>query len=802
MIRLIQLFLTLGVVSTIAAIAIIIGGYLFFKPSLPKIELVDENTLISPVQIFSSDNVLLAEFGEQKRRTLLFEEIPPNVKNAFLAAEDDSFFQHQGFRLLSFARALLQIIQQGEIVSGGGTITMQVVRGYLLSRDQNVIRKLKEIYLAFELESMASKEEIFELYINTFFFGNRSYGIEAAAQTYFSKSVSELTLAEAAIIAGTAQRPSDVNPLRAPERSLARRNWILKRMYNLGYIGKGEYLLAKLEPLSITQDIFNYEVDARYFAETIRQSLIDEYGLKVYKEGWKVISTLDSELQANALESLKNNMLAYDKRHGWRETKNISNLLDRDNFVDIAAGRLESLFIGLDKDSEQGSSDSMISNIRNEFDAMHGFDDFYKAIVVDIKPTRVLLLQENLEIKAMNWNESYQWARKRIAIDSLGPRPQNFYDILNLGDLIFYKWENGEIILEQMPSAETAFVSLEPQSGAIKTYIGGVNFSRSNFDRVKISYPQTGSSFKPFVYAAAFNAGYTGASIINDAPIIFEDANLETYWRPENYTRKFYGDTRLREALIQSINIVTIKLLREIGVEETRKFLSSMGFNLNRLNPDLSLALGSSSFSPLEMTRAYSLIANLGRPVNPYFIERIEDRNGNIIFDHKQGLKEKVELIFPWIDFAENRDNPFSVLPALEDSSIDPRVLFMVKDILQEALQRGVSGRKTKILDRKDIGGKTGTTNDAISTWFSGFSEELVTTIWVGTDDFSSLGKNEFGSSIALPIWVEFMENSLAKLPEKAAKTPEGIIYRRVHKETGLPTRDSSEKSYFEIFLD
>ncbi len=802
MIRLIQLLLNLGIVGTISAILVIVGGYLFFKPTLPEIELVDENSLISPVQIFSSDNVLLAEFGEQKRRTLSFEEIPDNIKHAFLAAEDDSFFEHEGFRLLSFARALFQIIQQGEIVSGGGTITMQVVRGYLLNRDQNVVRKLKEIYLAFELESMASKEEIFELYINTFFFGNRSYGVEAAAQTYFSKTVNELTLAEAAIIAGTAQRPSDVNPIRSPERAVSRRNWILKRMYSLGYIGKGEYLLAIMEPLNVVQDIFTYAVDARYFSEVIRQSLIDEYGLKVYKEGWKVTSTLDSGLQANALLAQQSNLLAYDKRHGWRETNTISELFSPEDFQEIAAGRLELLFNNLEEDAELGSSNSLIAQVRNAFNEMHGFKDFHKALVVDIKPKRVILMQENLEIVTMNWDDDLQWARKRIAIDSFGPRPQNFYDILSPGDLIFFRWKNDQPVLEQMPEAQSALVSLDPNSGAIKTYIGGINFSESNFDRVKISYPQTGSSFKPFVYAAAFNAGYSGASVVNDAPIIFEDDNLESYWRPENYTKKFYGDTRLREALIQSINIVTIKLMREIGIEETRRFLASMGFNESRLNPDLSLALGSSSFSPLEMARAYSLIANLGQPITPYFIERIEDRNGNVIFDYSQGPKDGLELIFPWISDAGNQDNPFSALPELPDLNIDSRIFFLVKDILQEALKRGTSGRKTKILDRKDIGGKTGTTNDAISTWFSGFTEELATTVWVGTDDFSSLGKDEFGSSIALPIWVDFMESSIEKIPEKVGKVPEGISYIRVNRDTGLPTKEISEKSYFEISLD
>ena len=806
-VRLINWALSAALIGTLVSIFTILGGYLLIKPNLPEINLVDEDVLQMPLKVLTSDGVLIGEFGDQKRRTIEYKEIPQNLKNAFLAAEDDQFFEHSGVRLTSLIRAVFQMVQSGEIVSGGGTITMQVVRGYLLSRDQKIIRKIKEIYLAFELESSASKEEIFSLYLNTIFLGNRSYGVEAAANKYFSKSINELTLAESALIASSAQLPSRINPIRSPDRSIIRRNWILGRMFKLGYIGRAQFLLAKSEPINLTQLDSNFSLDGRYIAEITRQAMINRYGLSVYKDGLSVFTTIDSSLQKAALESVAKNLYEYDKRHGWREPVNLLSKIPDSIFKELKDGNLDILYQDSITPDELGMRQLNISVIRDLFKEVINSDRHSAGIIIDVKPERIIYLNNSFQLESLFWNDSYEWARPRITINKLGPRPDNFYDILRLGDLIYLSEMDGNYYLDQVPDAEVAFISTNPSNGAVKTYIGGLNFSKSNFDRVKQSYPQAGSSFKPFIYASAFANGYKASDKINDAPIIFEDSNLESSWRPENYTGKFYGPIRLREALVQSVNLVSIKLLREMGIPLTQNYLSRFGFSKSRLAPDLSLALGSSSFSPAEMVRAYSIMVNSDDPKDLFFIERVVDRNGKTIFQNPQ-VKNKTKNIdaFPWFQTQLTEEiKPFYLLPPIQGesiTSIDPRVTYITKDILRDALSRGSNGRKTQILNRSDIAGKTGTTNDAISTWFSGFHNDLVTTVWVGTDDFSSLGDSEFGSSIALPAWVDFMKTALVNLPEENWKIPKGLSYVRVDRETGRPVDESSKNSYFELFLD
>jgi penicillin-binding protein 1A len=390
----------------------------------------------------------------------------------------------------------------------------------------------------------------------------------------------------------------------------------------------------------------------------------------------------------------------------------------------------------------------------------------------------------------------------------MGPKPNSFKDFLMVGDFVYFKKEEDYLLLDQIPEAESAFIAMNPVSGAVKAYIGGTNFNKSNFDRVRLSYPQSGSSFKPFIYATALASEYNASSLINDAPIAFEDKNLESIWRPQNYTGRFYGPTSIRDALIQSINIVSIKLLREIGITKSHNFIQNFGFEKSRLPSDLSLALGSGNFSPAEMVRAFGVIANGGYLVDPYYISRIEDRDGNIIYSHNDyiNLKENTNInAFPWLNTLEmNIKKPYFLInPKLKpEPVIDERIAFLVKDILQEFMQSGTAGRKSSFLDRDDIAGKTGTTNDAVSTWFSGFHEDLVTTVWVGTDDFSSLGENEYGSTIALPIWLDFMSEELNALEKKEKNIPEGLSFVRVNKKTGKIDSLENDNTYFELFLD
>ena len=813
MTKVIKFFFWLSMLLTSLGILATLLVYINLKPTLPEIALVDQSQLQIPLKIYTKDGVLIGEFGEKKRRPISFDEIPDNLKNAFLAAEDDGFFRHQGVSYTGILRSFIRCIGPNGCFGGGGTISMQVVRGYVLTRDQTIVRKLKEILLAYQLESSVSKTEIFELYVNSIFLGNRSYGIESAADTYFGKTSDQLTLSESALIASLAQLPSRVNPIKAPERTKSRRNWILGRMLKLNYINNEEYLLAISEPVNISKNIQSYDLDARHLSELIRQEVINRYGLKAYTEGWEVYSTIDSQLQKKALESISDRLSEYDKRHGWRA---------KDNYLEIFSNQDIEALSNFDyspinnvlEDSYDFSDteENLVTRIRDVFDSKVFVFSHIRGIVIDVNEDSFKFINENLEVQSLNWNDdSYVWARRQISINTRGPIPQNFYDLIKPGDFIYLRTDEDQLVLDQIPIAEAALISVNPNSGNISSYVGGSLYSDGLFDRVRLSFPQTGSSFKPFVYASAFANGYNPSSIINDAPIIFNDANLESFWRPENYTGKFYGPTRLREGLVQSLNIVSIKLLREVGITKANDYISNFGFDRNRLPNDLSLALGSGSFSPAEIARSYSVIANDGYLVDLHYVSKILDRYGNEIFSHSDFKEQDKKNItsnmtaFPWLNTVElEAKRKYSLLNEVnnDDRVIDERITYIVKDIMREHTRRGSTGRKTNVLGREDIAGKTGTTNDAISTWFSGFHEDLVSIVWVGTDDYTSLGDNEYGSSIALPIWVDYMSLALKDLPQSKIKVPNGLSYVRVNKKTGEIANTNDKNTYFELFLN
>ena len=813
MTKLIKFLFWSSIAVTAFGILTTLTVYLYLKPDLPEISLVDQSQLQIPLKIYTSDGVLIGEFGEKKRRPISFDDIPDNLKNAFLAAEDDGFFRHQGISYTGILRSFIRCIGPNGCFGGGGTISMQVVRGYVLTRDQTVIRKLKEILLAYQLESSASKNEIFELYVNSIFLGNRSYGIESAADTYFGKTSQELSLAESALIASLAQLPSRVNPIKAPERTKSRRNWILGRMLKLRYISNEDYVLAIAEPVNISKNIKSYDLDSRHLAELIRQEIINRYGLKAYTEGWEVYSTIDSKLQTKAIASISERLSEYDKRHGWRQKNNYLDIFSIEDLNSLLNLDYSPLTDGLAESFDFTSDvDTLIERVRDAFDSNTFIHSHKRGIVIDVNEDNFIYLSEDLKVLSIDWDEElYKWARRYISINSRGAIPQNFYDLIKPGDFIYLKSINDAIILDQIPLAEAALISIDPKTGSISSYVGGSSFNDGLFDRVRLSFPQTGSSFKPFVYAAAFANNYNPSSLINDAPIIFNDENLESFWRPENYTGKFYGPTRLREGLVQSLNIVSIKLLRELGISKANNYISKFGFERNRLPNDLSLALGSGNFSPAEVARSYGVLANDGYLVDLYYVSKILDRNGNDIFTHKDITEDQeIDVIsnmtaFPWLNTLElEAKKPYSLLNNVPNKNriIDERVTHIVKDILKEHTRRGSTGRKTGILKRSDIAGKTGTTNDAKSTWFSGFHEDLVTTVWVGTDDFTSLGDNEYGSSIALPIWVDYMSLALDSLPESKITIPSGISYVKVNKSTGEIANPSDKNTYFELFLN
>ena len=797
-----------GIFICILGILTILGTYFALKPSLPEIKYVDESELQMPLKVYTKDGVLIGEFGEIKRRSITFDKIPKDIKNAFLAAEDDNFFNHQGISYTGLIRSFIRCLQSSGCQGGGGTITMQVVRGYLLTREQTVIRKIKEIYLALELESNIGKQEIFELYVNKIFLGNRSYGIEAAANTYFDKGLADLDVSESATIAALAQLPSKVNPVKNPRRTELRRNWILSRMLLLGYINQDEYENAISQEIKIAKNINLYAVDAQHLAELVRQEVIDRYGLRAYKEGWSVYTTIDSSSQNIANQSMLDEMYIYDKRHGWREPDNYEDMFNNQEAESLKNQELDIILNDTYFGDDYLDENNIANKVSSLFDLYPYVRTHLKALVLRVSDNEIILLDENFEFKTVQWSNEYSWARKKISIDQLDIRPQGFNDIVSFGDFVYLKVNNDFYSLDQIPEAEASLISINPDSGEIIAYIGGKNFNESNFDRIRLSFPQSGSSFKPFIYSSAFANGYNLSSLINDAPIVFVDENLESAWRPQNYTGEFYGPLSLREALTKSVNIVSIKLLRELGIDKAHEYIEKFGYDQSRLPKDLSLALGSGNFSPAEMVRGYSVIANDGFISDMHFVDTIQDRFGDIIFSHNDYnlQKNNNELnAFPWLDTVEmNIKRPYNILKPLnkKERVIDARISYLMKDVLKGFMKNGVAGRKSKFLNREDIGGKTGTTNDSVSTWFSGFHDDLVTTVWVGTDDFSSLGKDEFGSTIALPIWLNYMDYKLRTLEISKEAIPEDISFVRVNKSTGEIDNDSKDDFYFELFLE
>ena len=498
----------------------------------------------------------------------------------------------------------------------------------------------------------------------------------------------------------------------------------------------------------------------------------------------------------------------YHKRHGWIDSRNFVEIFNEEQLKLLNNLDTSFIFSEISKSSSFDDKELIINKIKSVFDDFPFYKSHIKGLVIKINPSKLFYLNEYLEVDSISWSSEYEWARKRLEIDKRGAKPKSFNDFIELGDFIYLKQIDEELILDQIPVAEASLVSIDPNNGKLVSYVGGIDFNKSNFDRVRLSYPQSGSSFKPFIYASALANGYNLSSLINDAPIAFEDKNLESVWKPQNYTGKFYGPTTIREALVQSINIVSIKLLRELGINKSHEYIEKFGFEKNRLPADLSLALGSGNFSPVEMVRAFSVIANGGYLVDPFFIDKIVDRDNQVIYSHQDYIEStNINSItaFPWLDTIEmETKRPYTLLKPLNNKEkvIDERIAYLVKDILKEHMKRGSAGRRSALLKRDDIYGKTGTTNDSISTWFSGFHEDLVTTVWVGTDDFSSLGKNEYGSSIALPIWVDYMSDQLEDLEIKGNSIPEKISFIKVNPDTGKPNDGDDINGYFELFLD
>ncbi|GAB5413991.1 MAG: penicillin-binding protein 1A [Congregibacter sp.] len=775
--------LRLAVIGFFGACWLFAGIYLYLSPNLPNVETLRDVRLQTPMRVYTSDGLLIGQFGEQKRNPLSYDQIPQSFINALLAAEDDGFFRHRGIDLGGLLRAVSELVLTGEKGSGGSTLTMQVARNYFLSLERTFMRKFNEILLAIEIERRLSKEEIFELYVNRVFLGHRSYGFEAASQVYYGKSIDELTLAQHAMLAGIPKAPSRNNPISGPEAGRDRRNWILGRMLTLGYIDQASYDSASAQPVTASQHGASIDLDARYAAEMARRQMIQRYGISAYTEGYSVYTTLDSRLQQVAQEAVIDGLRTYDSRHGYRGP-------ERQLLEDAAT------------DPETLPIDAWTALLKDT----PTIAGLVPAIVTSVDAEGVsILLGEDGEGRVA-WENGIRQARPYINEDRRGAAPETPSDVLRLGDLIrVIQSPEGAWTLTQIPQAQAALVSLDPNNGAIVSLVGGIGFEFSKFNRATQAQRQPGSNLKPFLYSAALDAGYTAASIINDAPIYVEDSSLEGIWRPENDGGRFYGPTRLRWALTKSRNIVSIRLLRELGVQRFIDYAQKLGFDTENFAPDLSLALGTHAMAPLDIASAYAIIANGGYRVEPFLIKRIDDLNGSTVFTAEPP------------SVCRGCDEPAVVAPLSEELSMeeilsadasqstsaprvmDERVNFIIDSILQDVIKKG-TGRRALVLERGDIAGKTGTTNGPVDAWFSGYTPDVVTTAWVGMDDYKPLGRREFGGTAALPIWINYMRAALDGKPDVKRRLPAGVSYIRINPETGLVASAGDKNAIFEYF--
>ena len=778
-------------------IQITLGVYLYFAPEIPSSSEVASVELQVPLKIFTKDGKLIGEFGEIHRTKLKFEEIPDTFVKAFLAAEDSDYFNHTGVDILSLVRAAYQFLREGEIVSGGGTITMQVARNYVLTKERTFERKLKEIFTALKIDFSFTKEEIFELYVNQIFLGNRAYGIKAAAEIYYDKNLEDLNLAQYAMIAALPKAPSRINPLINPRKAINRRNYVLRRMLALEFIDQTQFDVASSAPVTASFSGISPEVEADYLAEEIRKYIIKNYGLSAYKDGYQVFSTIDSSYQTAAREAVEEGIEDYEERHGFEKPENHEYLLPKSfkNRYEFFYAFAYDPFSYLDKFGIELEAKNPFYKAMEFLEQQAEFKNFKPAILISVEDERLLTLNKEGKIENILLANLTKSIRPRINENRKDKKLTNFSEFFESGDLVWLSKDsnqNKSITLSIHPKVQSALVSLNPSSGEILALVGGYNFRNSQFNRAIQAKPQLGSNFKPFLYAAAFENGFSPASIIVDSPLVFDDQNLEEIWRPRNASGKFYGPTRLREALVQSRNVVSVKLLQEVSIKDAKESLEKFGFYKEELPNDLSLALGSYGASPLKNAELFSIFANGGKKVVPYFIDRILFPDGNEINFSEEKKSKTGDYLSQWFGTDEREADNFS---------IDPRIAFMINDILKEAAQRG-TGRKINELGRKDFAAKTGTSNDAESTWFTGFNENILTTVWFGYDNPSSLGNNEFGSTTSLPIWLNYKKQIIDTIPKGKFKKPSGLIARKINLETGELAKPEDESVKFELFLN
>lgn len=736
--------------SFLVIVAILIGIYFYMDAQLPDVSKLKDIHLQQPMRILDREGGLIAQFGEKQRIPLSFEEIPKPLIDAVLATEDARFYDHPGVDPVGLARAAFIVIKSGRKAQGASTITMQVARNFYLTRRKTFSRKLREMLLALKIDRELPKEKILSLYLNKIFFGNRAYGVGAAAAIYYGKRINELTLAQMAMLAGLPQSPSRNNPLRNPEAALDRRNHVLERMYELHKISRKQYEESIAEPVTARYHRMKIDLEAAYVASAVRQNMFNHYGDAIYEMGLAVTTSISAPIQKAARNALQSGLIDYSLRHGyWGPEGHVD---------DINSEDLTAIFKPFIK-----------------------IKQLPLAIVTEVTNDHIIATTQTEGPVYIGWG-GLNWARRHLDNNRLSGFPQRATDVARVGDIIRVQSYNGSWRLAQWPKVQGAMIVLDPKTSEVLAMVGGFSYEKSAFNRVTQAKRQPGSSFKPFIYSAALSKGMTLATIINDAPIVLKDSGENSLWRPMNDTHKFYGPTRVREGLIQSRNLVSIRLLQKTGIHYTLNYLEKFGFNPSEMAHTLSLALGSAEVSPDELSRGYNVFANGG-----YL------RNNRLILSYRYNGSDLIqEPIVPDCNLGETSKNNACIEP-----SITPQNDYLITSALQDVIQYG-TGRAARILKRQDIAGKTGTTNNQTDAWFAGFNRDLVAVVWVGYDDLRSL--NEYGADVALPIWIDFMSQALKNKPETELIPPPGIVSIRINKRTGRPTNANDPSAMFESF--
>ena len=728
-------FLPLLVVvgSTIAAALLAAFAAIIIYPTLPSLEVLTDYQPKIPMRIYSAEGELIGEFGEERRAVVAIADVPQSMVSAILAAEDERFYQHGGVDYVGVARAALSNLVSGGVRQGASTITMQVARNFFLSKERTLTRKFNEILLAFKIEHSLSKDQILQLYVNQIYLGQRAYGFAAAAQIYFGKPLMALTLAEQAMLAGLPKAPSRFNPVASPRRAKQRQQYVLRRMRELELITPAQFEAADNQSLVVKKELADYSAKAGHFAEMVRQALYERFQDAAYTRGLRVYTTLSVTHQQAAHAALRRGVLEYDQRHGYRGPE---------GYADLPAGAPEEAL----EEALQEITDS---------------EDIFGAIVLQASPARVRVYRRGggmLDIGV----EGLKFVGRMLG-EKASPNQR-----IRRGAIVrVQKNEKGRWQITQLPAVEAALVSLDPRDGAIRALAGGFDFARNQYNHATQALRQPGSSFKPFIYSAALEKGFTTATVIDDAPLTFTAAQTGSEpWEPKNYDGTFEGPMRLRTGLVKSKNVVSVRILQAITPQYAQDYIARFGFDPKLHPPYLTMALGAGNVTPLQMVAAYAVFANGGHRITPYFIVRIEDGRGNVVAETvPQRAGEGARRV------------------------IDPRNAFIMNSIMRDVVRMGTGARAMK-LGRNDLAGKTGTTNDFIDAWFCGFNSSLVAVAWIGFDKPQTLGRNETGARTALPFWMGYMGSVLPGVPEQPFKPPDGVVALRVDPDSGLRVDD------------